>query len=472
MMALKDDLKSKAVDAVSSNSERIQKTRDTIRRAQKVAKLSTSTFSNLASVLMNPATWVAALVVALLFSIVVGGMAVSQTFGRNENADGCFGIGGPRGKGGGSVNVPDTGDMWGNANAIATWLLSHNFAVLGNKPMTLNQAAGILGNWGQESMYNPSAVQPGQSRPDLSNEEILSWGDVGGKAIGLAQWDGVRRPRLVQFAQERGVQWNDMSIQLEFFAYELENEMSVMTFEFGFNDITKNAEEMVIAFEKGFERAGKPHYERRIQFANDFLAQFNGGYAGGTSGGSCTMNSANTLDTSDVAQLAARLSYPTSGQSYVDPSDLSGQSVAKAEYIQAKKQAMDTADRDPLETLYASCDRFVATVLKLTVDKDVPWGATSHQTEYFANSPNWERYTKKSEAKPGDVWVTQTSGHIILYIGDVNGTDSIAHASYQDRVAGIDPSSYLNENLVDTSGRAYYGYRFVGERSGNGELVY
>src|SRR5699024_11222107 len=42
-------------------------------------------------------------------------------------------------------------------------------------------------------------------------------------------------------------------------------------------------------------------------------------------------------------------------------------------------------------------------------------------------------------------------GHIVIYVGDVDGVDSIAHASIYSRVAGIGPSDYLDDGLVDRS---------------------
>lgn len=167
----------------------------------------------------------------------------------------------------------------------------------------------------------------------------------------------------------------------------------------------------------------------------------------------------------DAVKLAVSASYGTTAESRVSADDLYGVKKAKPEYITAKKQAMSTTSNDPMPTLYASCDRFVSTVSRLTMDTKLPWGSTVHQQQYLSNSPQWKRYTKKSEAKPGDIFVTKKGGHVVIYLGQVNGVESIAHASYLSRVAAIQSATYLNEDLVDRSGREYYGFSYIGKQA-------
>ena len=79
----------------------------------------------------------------------------------------------------------------------------------------------MIGNMTRESMINSSTVQTiSIGNPDYyktcDNECVLSWGSVGGKAIGLIQWDSGRRVNLVNFAKSKGKQWYDAEIQLIF----------------------------------------------------------------------------------------------------------------------------------------------------------------------------------------------------------------------------------------------------------------
>lgn len=124
--------------------------------------------------------------------------------------------------------------------------------------------AGLMGNIHQESGgFNPAIVENGGS----------------GEGIGLCQWSYGRRTRLENFASERGKDWSDVDIQLEYLLWELEND--------GFNgnrtyqnqwENAETPEEAAIAFEKGFERAGTPMMENRIRWANTYYEQYRGSY--------------------------------------------------------------------------------------------------------------------------------------------------------------------------------------------------
>lgn len=79
------------------------------------------------------------------------------------------------------------------------------------------QAAAILGCWEQESTLNPSAQEAQKSTT--------------GHGIGLGQWSRDRlqgggwgpgrRQQLLNFAKSKGKSWNDQTVQLDFFVYEL-----------------------------------------------------------------------------------------------------------------------------------------------------------------------------------------------------------------------------------------------------------
>lgn len=168
----------------------------------------------------------------------------------------------------------------------------------------------------------------------------------------------------------------------------------------------------------------------------------------------------------EAAKFAISIAYPRDQHARANTTTSAwGENVAPKKYIQAKQNALKIATSpEGMKDLYASCDRFVATVIINTTDRNFPWGSTTEQQNYLANSPKWKQYTKKSEAKPGDVWVTRTNGHVILYAGKYQGIDTIVHASYTEFVGRVDGANYLNENLVDTGGRAYYGYHYIGDK--------
>lgn len=447
-------------EAVQKTVEMAQKATDLVVKAKSALVTAKGGIALFAATVADPVFWIVVLVILVVIALIVVIVGAVQVIGRTENADGC-GVAGDSSSDG--IPAKDTGNWIENATSAANWMMSTTFKFTGGKPLTLNQVAGIIGNWSQESNVNPKIVQVGSGlSTDMSNAALMKVSG-GGKAVGLAQWDGARRTALAKFAEKQGKHWSEMQVQLEYLKTELDGYEGSGLAAGGFNDASKSAKELVLIFEEKFERAGKPNMENRYKGAEEFLAKYNGsgGYTGDT-GGSCLNDSGGDVDASDLVALAVKLSYATSAESRVSSGDSWGKNKAKQEYKDAKKEAQKVGGKDGMTDLYASCDRFVATVIKLTTDKDIPWGSTAEQGTYLKNSSKWKQYTTKGEAKPGDIWITKKRGHVILYLGKVNGRDTIAHASYLSRVAALGDASYLSNNLVDTGGRAYYGYTFVG----------
>lgn len=456
----KDAGQNAAPESVQKGIELGQKAADIAMKTKSAILTAKGGISLFAATVVDPIFWIIVAVILVLVILLVTILATVQVIGRTENADGC-GVAGDSSSEG--VPAKDSGNWLDNATSAANWMMSTKFKFLGDKPMSLNQSAGIIGNWSQESNVNPKIVEVGSGLSvDMSNS-ALAGVSGGGKAVGLAQWDDARRTALAKFADKQGKHWTDINVQLEYLKTELEGYEGSGLVAGGFNDKSKTAKELVLIFEEKFERAGKPNMEGRYKGAEEFLKNFdgNGGYTEDT-GGSCLNDAGGDVDASDLVNLAISLSYPTSAESKVSGGDSWGKNKAKQEYKDAKKEAMKVGGKDGMTDLYASCDRFVATVIKLTTDKDIPWGSTAEQGNYLKNSSKWKQYTKKSQAKAGDIWITKSRGHVILYLGDVKGRDTIAHASYLSRVAALGDASYLSESLVDTGGRSYYGYTFVG----------
>ncbi|MCL2038559.1 glucosaminidase domain-containing protein [Candidatus Saccharibacteria bacterium] len=81
----------------------------------------------------------------------------------------------------------------------------------------------------------------------------------------------------------------------------------------------------------------------------------------------------------------------------------------------------------------ASCDVFVATVMRATVDPNFPCCGTSNQLANLAVNPLYEEIPNlgnTSNLQSGDIFVL--NGHIMMFIID-NGTPKMAHASCNDR---------------------------------------
>lgn len=477
-------------EKVGEVSEKVSKFGTTVVMAKGLVAGASQALSAAVALLVDPITWIVIAVILLIIIVIIGLIAGIQVFGKTDNADGCYGIGmyGTGSSSGGSapINVTASADSMANATTIADWAMTTNFAALGNKPMTREQAAGLIGNMWQESQVNPGAAQSGSMNSNSSNSEIMSFGKGnGGKALGLIQWDSERRYYLAQFAESQGKPWSDLGVQLQFLQQEIDGTVNYpgatynrdLVLQKGFGDPGQSIEHYTEAWEKGFTRAGRPMLEQRFNYANTFNSQYKAGtgaaFSQSSSGGSCLVagSSAGAVDSTDTVNLAVSIAYPTTAESRTG-SDQMGTSKAKPEYVAAKDKAQEIGSKDGLPSLYASCDRAVATVVINTMDPQYPWGNIVVQRKYAESNPNkWKKYTSLSEAKPGDVWITREGhdggGHTVMYLGTINGQDMIMHASYSQRgnsrVAALQPrADYISDTLTDKGGRSYYGFTYIG----------
>lgn len=419
-------------------------------------------------ILLNPVTLVA-IAVIIVFLVI---SSISSVVGKNDYNIMCSS------DGIGVVSISDDADDFTRLSAITAWLTSTPFEKFGGKPFTKEQAIGIIGNISQESYRgNPKAIQGDHSMTKwntTSNEDILAWGNVGGKAIGIIQWDGGRRVQLVNFAISEGTHWYDFNTQLKFFKKELDGAEGQNLVNGGFNDLTKTIADYVSIFNLKFERSALSGTEEgdrpRIQYAMDFASRY-------TDGSGLAMNCiGGSVNTSNLIQLAIASSYTASernskayGFGYCTDLKNCGQDFAKEEYKLANQIAYEKTGADGQNGLLASCDRFVATMLRATgVDEEFPWGATTQQAEYLESSPKWQPISC-SDRQPGDVLIFKknanvSNGHIMLYVGMVEGKDSIASASIalnrNGRTAHISSVS-CRGNLFNADGVDSQGYRKV-----------
>ena len=170
----------------------------------------------------------------------------------------------------GSSGATFTG-LSGNDNAQKAF----NFFI--KKGLSPAAAAGIIGNFMQESGCDPSKHQ------------------VGGPAQGIAQWEGARLQALYAFAESQGKPWDDLETQLEFLWQELNTDDMNARFNGltpetwtptgysplsgGFNEFKSltDYKHATAAFEAAFERAGTPVMENRFAAAEEAFNSFGNG---------------------------------------------------------------------------------------------------------------------------------------------------------------------------------------------------
>lgn len=155
-------------------------------------------------------------------------------------------------------------DLTGNSveEQVYNYLISAGFSKA--------SACGILGNMYQESGVNPAAVQGGGKGP----------------AAGICQWENYntksgRWKHLDERAASSGQDWKNLKVQLDFLMYELQGgdptTKILMDKNYGGLGKFQEAENVAWAteaFEKCFERAGKPNMQKRIAKAWEYYERF------------------------------------------------------------------------------------------------------------------------------------------------------------------------------------------------------
>lgn len=464
-----DKLKNAGKNAVGKaasgapGSEQVDKLKKTVKRTADGARRTGSLLAKLWGLIINPITWI----VLGIFLVVIIIMSGSQIIGRSDFAKNC-------GAGGGSKTgelLPD--DPMEAANVLGAWFMSNpQPGVYGDKILSKEQIAGMMGNAYAESEVKSTTIQTlSMYNPDeykeWSNKRVMALGKTeqdGGRAFGIWQMDTGRRYAQAKWAEETGRQWWDTQLQLEWVGKEaLEDPYEQSQLKKEFLDC-KTVAQCTVAWRRDVERAGIAVDEKRIDFAEKFYKQFNGKggttFSGSGNAASCGAD-ASSINTDDIAKMAIDIAWPPKDYSkgLVSPNG-NGKGQAKPEYIKAKKEAEDKTGADPYPGgLWASCDRFVATVMRGTgKDTNFPWGPTSAIYNYLEKESKYQKINC-SDRKPGDILITKGDGHTAIYVGNVEGKDSIASASYMERVGTINQDISCSGDAFNADGRTMYGYR-------------
>lgn len=435
--------------------ETAEKTKRTALLTKTVAVKVAGAFKTFVATLMppyGPVLWG-----LLIIFIIIGylGYGVFLSTGRNDNRALCL-DGESMNNQIGSISTDATEREI--AQEVGAFLTNNDFEAFGG-PLSVDQAAGLVGNMIHESAGLRPYVREGNAGDNslLSNSEVRSWrvsqsGSTEGSnaAIGMIQWDGPRAEALISFAEERNTQWYEFDLQMEYLAHEMNTGYEAQQIS-GNSSLTSsggNVDNYTVGFQDTFFRpaAQHAHTDRRLGAAIEFLEYFQEGEYSG-SHGHIICNDTSNLAVGEIAETAMQMAW--------EPADVNnakagcsfntnggracGRGEAKPEYIEGKELAHSETGMDPLANgdLFASCDRFVATVLRVTgVDEDVPWGSAETQRQHYSSSSNWSQKDSGTvgsinwgEVRPGDVLAA--SGHVAIYIGKVDGQDMVAHASIQ-----------------------------------------
>jgi len=146
-----------------------------------------------------------------------------------------------------------------------------------------NQTIAIMANMEVESNFNPAEKQDtGKGKSYKKGEDISDdlWfkKTKTGRGTGLIQWDD-RRFNLKKFAEDKGKKYTDLDTQLDFLVKEKENEEKWSYRKFQDMEDPKrsdreNIQNLTMSYVDKVERAGKPHYMRRLQAADRLDKEF------------------------------------------------------------------------------------------------------------------------------------------------------------------------------------------------------
>lgn len=486
--SLKDAAKNKAKET-AVNAAKDTKAGEAAEKAVEVADKTTKTVGAIKTgflkvkamipILANPYFWVAVLVLLVLLATMLFVMATPQVIGRDDNRRVCLDENSINNQ----IGTMSAADARGRAQEIGDYLTSTHFDPLGG-PMTVTQAGAFVGNLMVETggTLNPSIKQGGDTS-EMSNSEVRSWsGGQSGRALGIVQWDSGRALQLIDFAESRNANWDDLELQIEFFTHELNGSEGGGVRNALPQLESSDIETVTLAWDRSFWRSAGYHGQERVGHAVEFMEYYEQGAHAGTHGVTiCNDHDLVSMDASNIVDLAISIAH-TSGRiedSHV-PSfgfDIFGDAVAPEAYKEANALAFENGGADPYaggKPVYASCDRFVATVLKASkTDVDVPWGSTGTQIDHYKASDKWEHVTTVTTgedpvakgAEAGDVLIRV--GHTALYLGTPEnaseiglspGVPAVADASIMRRVGFVRPFAYM-----DSPSQRYEVFRCVND---------
>lgn len=428
--------------------------------------------------IVNPVFWITLGIIIAIALIVVITLSSMAVLGGNDYNKLCDH------SGVGEVVIDEDVDDLTRQSAIASWLMSTPFKAFGDQPMSKEQAIAVIGNLKLESyMANPKAIggigDNNVEKWKTCNNDCIKNNTLGSNPIGLIQHLGGRRDQLISMAEEAGVQWYDLNIQLAHLKAELDGEgqPSNPTYEMnqvkkGFANPGQTIEEYTWLWQKDFERAGESkgsdEMALRQKYAKEFGEQFSGASASLSS--QC---SGGLAMSSNVTELAAQIAWTREekaakkGYGSCGANPGCGENFSKPEYIELKTKVEEETGRNGnnIKGLLASCDALVATLVRgAGIDTTIPYHNSNAQIAHMDDPKNgWERTSCQSR-QPGDVF--GKNGHIMIYVGEIDGKDTMVSASLQGGAGGPGRSAHMADiscqgELFRGDGMTVQGWRKV-----------
>lgn len=316
-----------------------------------------------------------------------------------------------------------------NAKAIFSYVKEHI------PDSTVEGLCGMIGNFEQESQLNPESIE--RIHDPLSGH-------------GIAQWTADRTTNLKNFASEKGKEWSDLGLQLEYLVKELNGAESKGVGALKLTDV----EEATGQWQVLFERAGIPAMGNRLAYANAWYAKF----------GTNDPVASESLSTAADGQKKENASNCSTSSSSGGNGDIleAGRSFIGWFYYKLEHPSADLGDlNNPNKSGGTDCSGFVWLALNKAgykVPPNMGW-FTGSMADDARGSKQYLQEISESEAKAGDVIITNMGagvgkdGHTAILIEDWHGstTKIIEQGGYG--------SDSVHEGQTDTS----FGYMLSGD---------
>lgn len=271
-------------------------------------------------------------------------------------------------------------------DTIYEFLTTERLSTNNDKPLTPEQAAGVMGNMYAESRFDPGAI------------EVTTRED---KGHGLVQWTFGRWDNLQAYAAARNASWETLEIQLGFLKQELEGpERGILS-----DDQFAGASEPAIAamrFRIIFERADPTvaHDDIREGAAIAVYNLYGDGEASGCITGS-------GIVAGNLVKTAINFAQPAPVEEGTNDKE------------DATQAYQDAKDRLNPGVHWTDCGGFIATVMYATgVDPDYVNVGVQRQLEYVRSKPSKYLMIENptvATLQPGDILFTE--GHTTMYTG-------------------------------------------------------
>lgn len=425
------------------NKDTAQVGRKMVNFAKKIPKIT----NGIILVVTNPITWLILLIGGLILITQAGINTIGQSdYGNNcvRQSDSSGGSSGGAGKIGHNakvhVTIPDAANHM-QGEALARYLAK----IVGEK----------IGIKDPSWIFAQICLESGISNPSTWNRAVASknlTGINGGPDTKFSTWSEYASVWASTLVNDGAKHWKSLSDMNDFLSGKsLGKDCNYYCYKSPDSHWSSQAAEAraYLGMLQGWAKKYNGHGDKSA--------------GNGSDGSTAHCDNVSVASTNNILKFAISIAWPD-GQ--YKKSLVNGDSKGANVATKAYKAAMAAAGMDP-QHYYASCDGFVATVIRNTVDGSYPWHATDNQLSYVKSHTSKYKKIPCKDVKGGDIIFAVTKSgagdqHTFIWWKESKNVS----ASLGQRVGGIDHYSAhgCSGNLIAGADGHSYGqaFRFIG----------